>query len=114
MTTSPKFAAFIQGQIPEIAAFDKASTALSLDLDAFVNALRKFCNGPFCACTPARLARTNGFMERARGVLAFCDFADAPNALAYHDLTPVGLPLSKMFVKTMMSAHRTINSWGGA
>ena len=90
MTTNPKFA-------------------------AFVNALRKFVTDHFVPVwgTPARLVRTNGFKKGSWGFVLF-DFADAPNALAYHDLTPVGLPLSKMFVKTMMSAHRTINSCGGA
>lgn len=34
--------------------------------------------------------------------LAFLDNADQANALAYHDLTPTGLPISKVFVKTIM------------
>jgi len=32
--------------------------------------------------------------------MVFLDNADQPGALAYHDLTPDGLPLAKVFVKT--------------
>ena len=32
--------------------------------------------------------------------MVFLDNADQPGALAYHDLTPDGLPLSKVFVRT--------------
>ena len=71
MTTSPKFAAFIQGQIPEIAAFDKASTALSLDLDAFVNALRKFVTDHF---VPVRPRVSPAQTDSWKGLVGFCLF----------------------------------------
>jgi hypothetical protein len=35
--------------------------------------------------------------------MVFLDNADAPGALAYHDLTPDGLPQSKVFVKTTLA-----------
>jgi hypothetical protein len=34
--------------------------------------------------------------------MVFLDYADEPGALAYHDLTPSGLPLSKVFVRTTL------------
>jgi len=34
--------------------------------------------------------------------MVFLDDADQPGALAYHDLTPDGLPVSKVFVKTTL------------
>ena len=34
--------------------------------------------------------------------MVFLDNADQPDALAYHDLTPDGLPQSKVFVKTTL------------
>ena len=37
--------------------------------------------------------------------LVFLDNSDQAGALAYHDLTNQGLPLSKVFVKTILSDH---------
>jgi hypothetical protein len=37
----------------------------------------------------------------SRWVLGFFDDADQAGALGYHDVTPVGLPLGKVFVKTV-------------
>jgi hypothetical protein len=102
MSNTPKFAAFDQGQIPEIAVFNKAQDPLNLNLDSFVAALQKFvidCVAPVWG-TPARLAQTKDFKKGAWAVV-FLDVADAPGALAYHDLTPDGLPLSKVFVRTI-------------
>jgi hypothetical protein len=102
MTKAPKFAAFDQGQIPEIAVFNKAKDPLNLNLDSFVAALQKFvtdCVVPVWG-TPARLLQTTDFKKGAWAVV-FLDVADAPGALAYHDLTPDGLPLSKVFVRTI-------------
>src|SRR5213075_1538064 len=49
--------------------------------------------------TPARLVKATGFRKGA-WALALLDRADVANALGYHDLTPDGLPLSKVFVQT--------------
>jgi hypothetical protein len=49
--------------------------------------------------TPARLVKSTDFIKDAWAVV-FLDDADQPDALAYHDLTPAGLPLSKVFVRT--------------
>lgn len=43
--------------------------------------------------------------------LVFLDDSDQANALAYHDLTNAGLPLSKVFVKTIQVDHASL---GGA
>src|SRR5262249_31056630 len=45
------------------------------------------------------LVRPTGFLKTGWAVV-FLDDADQPGALAYHDLTPEGLPLSKVFVRT--------------
>jgi len=102
MPRRPTFAAFDQGQIPTITVFSKAHTPLGIDLDAFVAALQRFVTDYVVPVwgTPARLVRTTGFKKGAWGFI-FLDNADAANALAYHDLTPDGLPLSKVFVKTI-------------
>jgi len=101
-TTRPLFAAFDQGQIPDIAVFNQATTPLGLDLDKFIAALQKFVTDYVVPVwgTPARLVKTTGFKKNAWAIV-FLDNADQANALAYHDLTPDGFPLSKVFVKTI-------------
>ena len=107
--TRPVFAAFDQGQIPQIAVFNQATAPLGVDLDALVSALQKFvtdCVAPVWG-TPARLARTTGFKKNAWAVV-FLDTADQARALAYHELTPDGFPLSKVFVKTIAGAGASL------
>ena len=105
----PVFAAFDQGQIPDIAVFNQATAPLGVDLDRLVAALQKFvteCVAPVWG-TPARLARTTGFKKGA-WALVFLDTADQANALAYHELTPDGFPFSKVFVKTIAEAGASL------
>ena len=108
--TRPVFAAFDQGQIPDIAVFHQATVPLGLDLDRFIAALQKFVSDYVAPVwgTPARLARTTGFRKGA-WALVFLDTADQANALAYHELTPDGLPLSKVFLKTIADAGASLS-----
>jgi len=107
--TRPVFGAFDQGQIPDIAVFSQATAPLGLDLDKLVAALQKFVTDYVVPVwgTPARLARTIGF-KKAAWALVFLDTADQANALAYHELTPDGFPLSKVFVKTIAEAGASL------
>ena len=102
-TARPTFGAFNQGVIPTIACFkDKtAKTPLGVDLNALIAALQAYVNQHVAPVwgTPAKLIKSNGFIKDAWAVV-FLDNADQPGALAYHDLTPDGLPLSKVFVRT--------------
>src|SRR5215468_1483672 len=94
-------AAFDQGQVPTVACFNQASTPLGIDLGSLVRAMQSYvdhCVAPVWG-TPARLVKTTGFLKNCWAVV-FLDDADQPGALAYHDLTPEGLPLSKVFVRT--------------
>ena len=103
-------AAFDRGQIPTIACFNRAKTPLGVDLDALIAALQKFvdtCVVPVWG-TPAKLVRSTGFLAGSWAVV-FLDTADAPGALAYHDLTPDGFPLSKVFVKTILSDKSSLS-----
>ena len=105
----PVFAAFDQGQIPDIAVFNQATTPLGLDLDRLVAALQKFVTDSVAPVwgTPERLARASGFRKGA-WAFVFLDTADQANALAYHELTPDGLPLAKVFVKTIADAGASL------
>ena len=58
--------------------------------------------------TPARLIKSSDFVKGA-WAMVFLDTADQPGALAYHDLTPDGLPISKVFVKTTLDDNQLVS-----
>ena len=103
MSTKPTFGAFNQGEKPTIACFNKAITSLQVDLDELIAAMQLYVDNFVAPVwgTPAKLVRSEDFVSGAWAIV-FLDDADAPGALAYHDLTPDGLPQSKVFVKTTL------------
>jgi len=98
-----KKAAFNQGGTPTIAVFNKAKTPLGVDIDKLIAALQLYVDKYVVPVwgTPAKLVKTTDFVKGAWAIV-FLDDADAPGALAYHDLTPDGMPQSKVFVKTTL------------
>ena len=100
-TRRPTFGAFNQGGVPTIACFNKATPALGVNFDALIVAMQAFVDQQVVPVwgTPAKLIKSTGFVKGA-WAMVFLDNADQPGALAYHDLTPDGLPESKVFVKT--------------
>ena len=109
-SSKPTFGAFNQGDTPTIACFNKATVPLGVDLDALIAAMQIFVNTyvvPVWA-TPAKLVKSTGFIPGA-WAMVFLDNADQPGALAYHDLTPDGLPISKVFVKTTLANHDLVS-----
>jgi hypothetical protein len=106
----PVRAAFDRGQVPTVACFNRAKTPPGLDIDQLLSALQKFvdtCVVPVWG-TPAKLVRSTGFLPGSWAVV-FLDTADAPGALAYHDLTPDGFPLSKIFVETILEDKSSVS-----
>ncbi len=103
-------AAFDHGQIPTIACINHAQTPLGVDFAALLIALQKFLDTCFVPVwgTPANLVKSAKFIAGAWAIV-FLDDADAPGALGYHDLTPDGLPLSKVFVKTTLTASGKVS-----
>ena len=98
-------ARFDKGQIPTIACFNKATVPLGIELDTMLRALQKFvdrCVVPVWG-TPAKLVESTGFVRKA-WALVFLDDVDQPGALAYHDLTPDGLPISKVFTASSLKS----------
>jgi hypothetical protein len=108
--TRPTFGAFNQGGMPTIACFNKASTPLGVDFDALIAAMQAFVDQYVMPVwgTPAKLVKSRGFVKGA-WAMVFLDNADQPGALAYHDLTPDGLPQSKVFVKTTLDNHDLVS-----
>jgi len=100
----PTLGAFHQGAVPAIACFNKAATPLGVDLGALIRALQRFVDQHVAPVwgTRAKLFKSTGFVKGA-WALVFLDDADHPGSLGYHDLTPDGLPQSKVFVRTTLA-----------
>ncbi len=97
----PIAAAFNQGKPPMIACLNKATVDLGVNFDALIAAMQAYvtrCIVPVWS-TPATLIKATTIKQGQWG-LVFLDDADVDGALAYHDLTTGGFPLSKVFVKT--------------
>jgi hypothetical protein len=103
-------AAFDQGQVPTIACFNQATADLGVGFDRLIAALQRFVDDSVVPVwgTPAKLVKTRGFRKGA-WALAFLDRADVANALGYHDLTPDGFPLSKVFVQTTVEDGQRVS-----
>jgi len=102
--------AFDRGQSPTIACFNRATTPLGVDFGKLIGTLQKFldrCVVPVWG-TPARLVRSTGFVKGA-WAMVFLDRADRKNALAHHDLTPDGLPISKIFVQRILRFGESVS-----
>jgi hypothetical protein len=100
---SRPFGSFNKGEFPTIACFNQATIPLGVDFDALIKAMQVYVDNYVAPVwgTPAKLVKTRGFRKGA-WAMVFLDNADSPGALAYHDLTPDGLPESKVFVKTTL------------
>ncbi len=106
----PIFGAFNQGDVPKIAVFNKASVPLGVDLDKLIAAMQVYIDKyivPVWA-TPAKLVKTKDFVAGS-WAMVFLDDADQPGALAYHDLTPDGLPEAKVFVRTTLKNNDLVS-----
>jgi hypothetical protein len=106
----PVLGAFNQGLAPTIACFNKATTPLGFKLADLVAAMQVYIDEHVAPVwgTPAKLVETTDFVKGAWAIV-FLDNADQPGALAYHDLTPDGLPESKVFVKTTLDDHEVVS-----
>jgi hypothetical protein len=106
----PVFAAFNQGETPKIACFNKATVGLGVDLDKLVSALQTYVDRYVAPVwgTPAKLIKARSFLKGA-WAMVFLNDADQPGALAYHDLTPDGLPEAKVFVRTTLANHDLVS-----
>lgn len=94
--------------IPTISVYNQATTPLGFDLAAFVAAMQKYVDDalePVWGC-PAALTIAAGPVPGTWGMV-FLDSADVEGALAYH--TDEGLPLAKVFVKTILDAGESVS-----
>lgn len=98
--------AFNQGEVPSIACFNRATVSLGVDFAKLIVAMQEYVDRYVAPVwgTPARLVKSRGFRKGFWGMV-FYDDADAEDAdlLGYHDVTPDGLPLSRVFVRTTLA-----------
>lgn len=108
--TKPYLAAFDRGQVPTIVCVNQAKTPLGVDFDALVSALQKYVTQFIVPVwgTPAIVVKGKT-VPKGSWAIIFLDNSDVPGALAYHDLTSDGFPLSKVFVKTILSGGDPIS-----
>jgi len=91
-------------RVPKIACFNTAKTPLGVDLDLLISAMQKYvdeCVAPVWG-TPARLIKSRGFVKGA-WAMVFMDGPRVTDVEGYHDLTPDGFPMAKVFVKTTLA-----------
>jgi hypothetical protein len=100
---------FNQGGIPTIACFNQAETPLGFKLAEFVRALQEYVDRHVAPVwgTPAKVIHARGFKKKA-WALVFLDDADRAKPIALHDLTPGGMPLAKVFVRSVLKAGEQI------
>ncbi len=111
--TRKSFGAFNQGVIPTIACFNKATVPVSewgVDLDTLIKAMQEYVVKDVAPVwgTPANLHKSTDF-EAGEWAMVFLDDTDEPDASAYHELTPDGLPLSKVFVNTILGDKQSVS-----
>lgn len=89
--------------VPTIACFNRASTPMGVDFDALVAAMQAFLDQHFAPvwATPAKLLRTRGF-RRGTWAMVFHDSYSDADTEGYRDVTPEGLPMSRVFVKNIL------------
>jgi hypothetical protein len=100
----------VTGAVPTIACFNRAKIPLGTDFDALIPALQSYVTHHVAPAwgTHARLVKSTDFVKYA-WAMVFLDDADVPGALAYHDLTPDGLPQAKVFVRTTLANNETVS-----
>lgn len=102
MTTTPNpiYAYFDTGQVPTVSCVNRSSYP-DEQFKRLIPALQKYLDEhvtPVWGMT-CRLEIVSQIIPGSWELL-FIDDADIADALGYHDLTPEGLPLGKVFVKT--------------
>lgn len=110
MPRPPLAAMFDKGQVPTIACVNAAASPLGVDFRKLVAALQQFADKCFTPVwgVACRVIAADKIAAGNWG-MTFIDDPDEADALGYHDLTPAGLPLSKVFVKLAMESDGNVS-----
>ena len=107
---APKMTALSPGIVPNVACINSASVPLEVDFDGLVATLQKFAETilfPVWGAS-AQVFKSERFVPGA-WAMVFLDDANDQNTLGYHDLTPDGLPLSKIFVESTLKVAQKVS-----
>src|SRR4051812_28577667 len=98
---------------PSIVCINRATIALGVDWAHLIAALAEYANNIFAPIwgTPAKIIDGGAGPGIPSGYWAiiFLDDADQPDALGSHELTPEGLPLSKVFLRTTLGDGQKVS-----
>lgn len=109
-TARPEAGVSNKGHVPTIACVNEATVALGVNFDALIAAMQVFVDEHVAPVwgTRAKLVKTKALVP-GKWAMVFLDDADHAHSLAYHDVTPDGLPLAKVFVKTTLKNHDLVS-----
>ena len=96
--------------VPTIVCINHASVPLGVDFAALVAAMQVYVDKHVAPVwgTPAKLVRGKDLKEGKWGMV-FVDHANHAHSLARHDLTPDGLPMARVFVKTTLANKNLVS-----
>lgn len=100
--------------MPQIAVINESTVFADADAQAMLPAFEQQWNSdlePIWGIEPATFTFVASGQQPAAGTwwAVFLDDSDQANALAYHDLTNEGLPISKVFVKTILADKASVS-----
>jgi hypothetical protein len=100
--------------MPQLAVINESTAVADADVQKMLPAFTQQWNKdllPVWGVDPATFTFVPKSKKPASGAwwLVFLDDSDQADALAYHDLTNEGLPISKVFVKTIVSAKESVS-----
>src|SRR5215467_14134816 len=98
----------------QIAVFNESTAVADADVQAMLPAFTQQWNddiGPVWGIDKASFAFVPANQTPPAGTwwVVFLDDSDQAGALAYHDLTNEGLPISKVFVKTILGDNASVS-----
>jgi len=106
----PKTRVSGKAHVPTIVCVNHATVPLGVDFDDLVAAMQVFVDEHVAPVwgTPAKLVRARD-LKPGKWAMVFVDHADHARALARHDLTPDGLPMARVFVKTTLANNNLVS-----
>jgi hypothetical protein len=95
---------------PTIVCVNHATVPLGVNFNDLVAAMQVFVDKHVAPVwgTPAKLVKARD-LKPGKWAMVFVDHADHARALARHDLTPDGLPLARVFVKTTLANNNLVS-----
>jgi hypothetical protein len=89
---------------PTISCVNKSTTPFGVEFNKLIRILQEFVDKHYSPVwkTPCTLVHSTGKVPKGHWALVFVDDLKRADAEGWHDLTPDGLPLAKVFVKVTL------------